>query len=102
MPFFLSNKRVFLAGHNGMVGSAVMRRLEGEDCAVITAGRGALDLRDQAAVRAFMKRERPDVVIVAAARVGGIHANDTRPADFLWDNLLIEANAIEAAHAEGV
>jgi len=85
-----------------MVGSAIVRRLAKEDCAIITAGRDQLDLIDQAAVRAWFATERPDVVFLAAAKVGGILANDSYPADFLYDNVMIEANVIEAAHRSGV
>ncbi|MDE8650487.1 GDP-L-fucose synthase [Novosphingobium album (ex Liu et al. 2023)] len=95
--YSLAGKRVFVAGHRGMVGSAIARRLAREDCVVLTVGREELDLIDQAAVRAWFARERPDAVFLAAARVGGILANDTYPADFLYDNLMIEANIIEAA-----
>lgn len=98
----LTNARVFVAGDRGMVGSAVCRRLEKENCEVLTAPRDQLDLRDQAAVRAWMKRERPDAVVLAAAKVGGILANSTYPADFLYDNLALEANVIEAAFRAGV
>ncbi|ODP39089.1 GDP-L-fucose synthase [Sphingomonas turrisvirgatae] len=100
--FDLSGKRVFVAGHRGMVGSAIVRRLATEDCTIIAAGRDQLDLMDQAAVRAWFAAERPDVVFLAAAKVGGILANDTYPADFLYDNLMIEANVIEAAHRSDV
>lgn len=100
--FDLSGKRVFVAGHRGMVGSAIVRRLATEDCTIITAGRDELNLMDQAAVRAWFAAERPDVVFLAAAKVGGILANDTYPADFLYDNLMIEANVIEAAHRSDV
>ncbi|WP_315765173.1 GDP-L-fucose synthase [Sphingomonas sp. Y38-1Y] len=85
-----------------MVGSAIIRRLAGERCEVLTAGRAELDLRDQAAVRAWFADRRPNAVFLAAARVGGILANDRFPADFLYDNLLIEANVIEGSHASGV
>jgi GDP-L-fucose synthase len=98
MAFALTSKRVFVAGHRGMVGSAIMRRLRQEDCAILTAGRDELDLTDQATVRNWFERERPDAVFLAAAKVGGILANDSFPADFLYDNLMIEANVIEAAH----
>jgi len=94
--------KIFLAGHQGMVGSAILRRLSGNGANVITRERAALDLTDQAAVRSFMQAERPDQVILAAARVGGIHANATRPAEFLYENLMIEANVIHQAHAAGV
>ena len=93
----LAGKRIYLAGHAGMVGSAIHRRLAGEDCDVLTATREDVDLRDQSAVHAWMADARPDAVIIAAAKVGGILANDTRPADFLYDNLMIEANLIHAA-----
>lgn len=98
----LANKRVFVAGHRGMVGSAIVRRLASEGCTVLTATRAELDLNDQAAVRTWMARERPDAVVVAAAKVGGILANDSYPADFLYENLMIEANLIEAAHRSDV
>jgi GDP-L-fucose synthase len=85
-----------------MVGAALTRRLQSEGCTLLEVGRGEVDLREQAAVRAWMARERPDAVFVAAATVGGIQANATRPAEFLYDNLMIEANIIEAAHRNGV
>ncbi len=94
----LGGKRVFVAGHGGMVGAALVRRLGREGCTILTAPRAALDARDQAATRAWLAQHRPDAVIIAAARVGGIHANATRPAEFLYDNLMIAANLIEAAH----
>jgi GDP-L-fucose synthase len=100
--FSLSNIRVFVAGHRGMVGRALVRRLETEKCEIVTATRAELDLRNQAAVRAWMSKNQPQVVFLAAAKVGGILANDTYPADFLYDNLMIEANVIEAAQAAGV
>jgi GDP-L-fucose synthase len=102
MPFELSKKRVFVSGHRGMVGSAIVRLLANEDCEVLTIGRDRLDLRDQAGVRAWFDRERPDVVFHAAAKVGGILANDTYPAEFLYDNLAIEMNVIDAAFHSGV
>ena len=98
--FALNRRRIFVAGHRGMVGSAIVRRLESEDCQVLTAPR-SLDLREQAAVREWFSAECPDVVVVAAAKVGGIGANSTYPADFLYDNLMIEANLIEAARLGG-
>jgi GDP-L-fucose synthase len=100
--YSLAGKRVWVAGHRGMVGSAIVRRLAGEDCEIVTVPREEADLRDQAATRAWMEDARPDAVFLAAARVGGILANDTAPADFLYDNLMIEANVIEAAHRAGV
>ena len=95
--YALAGKKVFVAGHRGMVGSAILRRLESEDCEIVTATRGQLDLRDQAAVRTFLTDVKPDAVILAAAKVGGILANDTYPADFLYDNLVMETNIIEGA-----
>jgi len=100
--FSLAGKRVWVAGHNGMVGAAIVRRLGSENCEILTVGRGQLDLRDQAATRNWMERKKPDAVFVAAARVGGILANDTYPADFLYENLVIEANIIEGAWRTGV
>ncbi len=100
--FDLTGKRVYVAGHRGMVGGAVVRRLASEGCEVITAGRDRVDLKRQAEVEAFFKAEKPDAVVMAAAKVGGILANDTYPADFLYDNLMIEANIVQAAHEVGV
>lgn len=98
MKFETSGKRIFVAGHRGMVGSAILRRLQVKGCEILTADRGQLDLLDQAATRAWLVKEKPDAIILAAAKVGGIFANDTYPADFLYDNLTIAANVIEAAH----
>jgi GDP-L-fucose synthase len=100
--FALKGKRVWVAGHGGMVGAALTRRLAAEDCEVITADRSALDLRDQANARAWVMARKPEAVFVAAARVGGIAANEALPAEFLYDNLMIEANVIEASRAAGV
>ncbi|MCD0156960.1 GDP-L-fucose synthase [Deinococcus sp. 6GRE01] len=95
--------RVYVAGHNGLVGGAVMRRLQAEGFTnVIMRSSRELDLRDQAAVRAFFAQERPEFVFLAAAKVGGILANSTYPAQFLYDNLMIAANVINAAHESGV
>jgi len=102
MAYQLNGKKVFVAGHRGLVGSAIVRRLAGEDCEVLTAGREAMDLCDQRQVREWFAAHRPDAVILAAAKVGGIHANNTQPADFIYDNLMIEANVIEAAHRNDV
>jgi GDP-L-fucose synthase len=102
ISFALKGKRVFVAGHRGMVGSAIVRRLASEECEILTAGRAEADLRDQAAVRAWFAANRPDAVFLAAAKVGGILANDTYPADFLYENLMIEANVIEAAFRNDV
>lgn len=98
----LAGKRVWVAGHRGMVGSAIVRRLARENCEILTATRSELDLKNQAQVRAWMETVRPDAVFLAAAKVGGILANDTYPADFLYDNLMIEANIIEGAYRSGV
>ncbi|MCE8009899.1 GDP-L-fucose synthase [Aestuariivita sp.] len=95
--------RIYIAGHRGMVGGAILRQLAqrgGTD--LITRTHAELDLTDQAAVRGFMASEKPDVVILAAARVGGIHANNTYPADFIYENLMIECNVIHQAFATGV
>ena len=100
--FPLEGKRVFVAGHRGMVGSALVRRLGSEGCTIVTAARREVDLRRQEAVEAFMGRERPDAVFLAAARVGGILENASKPADFLYENLVIEANVIETARRIGV
>jgi GDP-L-fucose synthase len=94
---------IFVAGHRGMVGSAICRRLAaGGYRAVVTRSRAALDLLDQRAVHAFLAEERPDYIFIAAAKVGGIHANDTYRADFLYQNLQIEANLIHGAHLAGI
>jgi GDP-L-fucose synthase len=100
--FDLKGKRVFVAGHAGMVGSAIVRRLEREDCDIVTATRRDLDLRRSDAVDRFMAQAKPDAVFVAASKVGGIHANSTFPADFIADNLAIALNIIRAAHQKGV
>ncbi len=100
MAYELAGKRIYVAGHKGMVGSAIVRRLASEGCEILTADR-SVDLRDQAVVRAWFAANTPEAVIVAAAKVGGILANDSYPADFLYDNLMIEANVIEAAFREG-
>jgi GDP-L-fucose synthase len=98
----LAGKRVWVAGHGGMVGAALLRRLAGEACEVLTADRSTLDLRDGAAVSAWVARARPQAVFLAAAKVGGILANDRFPADFLFDNLMIQANVVQAAQQCGV
>ncbi|MEZ5841296.1 MAG: GDP-L-fucose synthase [Hyphomicrobiales bacterium] len=98
----LAGKRVFVAGHRGMVGAAVLRRLAAEDCEVLTASRDELDLIRQSDVERWFADRRPDAVVMAAAKVGGILANDTFPADFLYRNLMIEANVTEAAHRADV
>ncbi len=100
--YSLEGRRVFVAGHRGMVGSAIVRRLAREGCEVVTVGREEVDLRCQDAVSRWMEAARPEAVFLAAAKVGGILANDTWPADFLYDNLMIEANVIHAAFRTGV
>ncbi|SIQ00760.1 GDP-L-fucose synthase [Rhizobium sp. RU35A] len=98
----LAGKKVYVAGHRGMVGSAIVRRLASEGCQVLVATRSELDLTRQDQVEAWMGAHRPDAVFLAAAKVGGILANDTYPADFLYENLVLEANIIHAAHRIGV
>lgn len=96
-------KRVFIAGHRGMVGAAIKRRLETSgDVELVVRGREQLDLTSQSRVAEFFAEQRIDQVYLAAAKVGGIHANDTLPAEFLYQNLMIEANIIDAAHRAGV
>ena len=98
----LEGKRVWVAGHRGMVGAAIVRRLAAERCQVLTAGRDVLDLERQDQVERWVGEQRPDAIVMAAAKVGGIFANDTYPADFLYKNLIIESNVIEAARQAGV
>ena len=99
----MQNVRIFIAGHQGMVGSALVRQLEqNAQVELVLRSRAELDLTDQAAVRAFFAAEKIDQVYLAAAKVGGIHANNTYPADFIYDNLMIEANIIDAAWRSGV
>lgn len=99
-------RKIYIAGHRGLVGGAILRRLEarregGEALQLIVRARAELDLTDQAAVRNFMAVERPDVVILAAAKVGGIRANDAYPADFIYENLMIQSNVIHETFASG-
>ena len=101
MNYPLAGKRVFVSGHKGMVGSAIVRRLATEGCTILTADR-SVDLREQAEVRGWFAANTPDTVIVAAGKVGGILANDSLPAQFLYDNLMIEANLVEASRQAGV
>lgn len=100
--YALAGKRVWVAGHRGMVGRALVRRLASEDCEILTADRASLDLTQQSQVEAWMEEKEPQAVFVAAAKVGGILANSTYPADFLYTNLMIEANIIHAAWRCGV
>ena len=95
--FPLSGKRVWVAGHAGMVGSALIRRLQSEGCQILSVDRAVLDLRRQADVEAWMAQNRPEAIFLSAARVGGIMANDSQPAEFLYDNLAISLNVMEAA-----
>jgi GDP-L-fucose synthase len=100
--FDLQGKRVFVAGHKGMAGSAIVRRLHQEPCELLVAERSALDLTQQGQVQAYLSAARPDVLIMAAGRVGGILANDSLPASFLAENLAMALNCIEASHLAGV
>jgi GDP-L-fucose synthase len=102
LRFDLRGKRVYVAGHLGLAGSAVVRRLASEHCEVLTAGRGELDLTQQEATETWIKQARPDAIFLAAGRVGGIYANDAFPADFLGDNLAIGLNVLRAAVATKV
>ena len=102
LDFPLEGKRVFVAGHRGMVGSAIVRALRQRDCEVLTAPRPGVDLRRQEQVERWIHAERPDALFLAAARVGGIWANSTRPAEFIYDNLAIQSAAIESARRAGV
>ena len=98
----LKGKKIYIAGHRGMVGSAVLRNLESEPCEIITATRDELDLTRQNQVEDFLLNNRPDAIVMAAAKVGGILANETYPVDFLYTNLMIEANITAAAHEADV
>ncbi|SMX29581.1 GDP-L-fucose synthase [Pelagimonas phthalicica] len=103
----MAKRKVYVAGHRGMVGGAILRQLQarqeaGEDLDLVTRSSAELDLTDQAAVADFMQSEKPDQVILAAAKVGGIHANNTYPAQFIYENLMIECNVIHQAFAAGV
>lgn len=98
-PYDLTGKRIFVAGHTGMVGRAIIRQLQNEDCEILTC---PFDLRDQVSAKSWLHDNKPDVVILAAAKVGGILANDTYPADFIHDNLMIQSNVIDGAYEVGV
>jgi len=93
---------IFVAGHRGMVGGAIKKKLQARGEDVITRTRSELDLTNQAAVRAFLQDQKPEQVIVAAAKVGGIHANNSFPADFIYENLMIEANLVHESHRAGI
>jgi GDP-L-fucose synthase len=101
IPFDLKGKTVFVAGHRGMVGSSLVRRLERENVELVTAKRTELDLRDQSAVNKWFADRRPQVVFLAAAKVGGIVANNTLRGEFIYDNLIVATNVIHAAHVHG-
>ena len=94
--------KVYIAGHRGMVGGAILRQLMAQGVDTVTRTHAELDLTDQTAVRSFLQAEQPDAVILAAAKVGGIHANNAYPADFIYENLMIEANVIHQSYAAGV
>jgi len=97
------NSKIYIAGHRGLVGSAIVRQLESRGSTnLITRTHNELDLTNQAAVKGFFAKEKPEYVILAAAKVGGIHANDTYPADFIYQNMMIEANIIDAAYQNNV
>lgn len=101
-PYTLRNKRIWVAGHRGLVGSALVRRLQSEGCEVVVAPRESVDLRHPDQVERWMREAKPQAVFLAAARVGGIYANDTRPAEFIYDNLMIQSNIVEASRRVGV
>ena len=94
--------KIYVAGHGGMVGSSLCRQLKTRDCQIITRTREELDLLDQGQVRDFFRKEQPDAVIIAAAKVGGIHANDSYPAEFIHENLVIQSNLIHETWLAGV
>ncbi|MBJ26076.1 MAG: GDP-fucose synthetase [Alphaproteobacteria bacterium] len=100
--YSIKGKKVWVAGHAGMVGKAIVRRLNTEECKIISCDRKQIDLRRQHEVELWVKKHKPDAIIIAAATVGGIKANDNNPAKFLYDNLMIEANIIHSAHTENV
>src|SRR5215468_8412719 len=100
--YALRNKRVWVAGDLGLVGNALVRRLQGEGCEIVKAPRESVDLRRPDQVERWMADARPQAVFLAAARVGGIYANDTRPAEFIYDNLMIQSNVVEASRRVGV
>jgi GDP-L-fucose synthase len=103
IPALHQNAKIFVAGHRGMVGSAIVRRLQASGYAcILTRSHAELDLLDQAAVFAFLEEEKPDYIFIAAAKVGGIHANNTYRGQFIYENLAIEANLIHGAHRAGV
>src|SRR5215475_940734 len=100
--YTLRNKRVWVAGHRGLVGGALVRRLQGEGCEILTAPRDSFDLRRPDQVARWMADAKPQAVFLADAKVGGIYANDTRPAEFIYDNMMIQSNVVEASRRLGV
>ena len=98
----MTKRRIWVAGHKGMVGSAITRYLQGRGDEVLKVDRSVVDLRNQISVEVWLKQNRPDAIVFAAAKVGGIYANETFPADFIYDNLAIETNIIHSAHVAGV
>ena len=98
----MSKQKIFVAGHNGMVGSSLVRLLKNKDVEILTRDRTELDLLNQEKVQNFFKNEKIDQVYLAAAKVGGIHANNTYPADFIYQNLMIQNNVIHNAFLSGV
>ena len=100
--YTLRNKRIWVAGHRGLVGGALVRRLQSEGCEIVVAPRESVDLRHPDQVERWMREAKPQAVFLAAARVGGIYANDTRPAEFIYDNLMIQTNVVEASRRVGV
>ena len=102
LPYAFTGKRIWVAGEHGMVGQALVRRLASKDCELLRIPRRAIDFRDQAATSTWIRANRPDAIFLAAAKVGGIAANAASPASFLYDNLMIAANVIHAAHEAGV
>ena len=97
------NQKIYVAGHRGMVGSAIVRNLQAQGCTnIVTRTHAELDLTNQASVKDFFEQEKPDQVYLAAAKVGGIHANNTYPAQFIYENLMMEANVIHQAFEAGV
>ena len=100
--YSLRNKRVWVAGHRGLVGSALVRRLQSENCEIVAAPRETVDLKRPDQVERWMADVRPQAAFIAAAKVGGIYANDTRPAEFIYDNLMIQCNVVEASRKAGI
>ena len=100
--FDINNKRIFVAGHQGMVGTAIVEKLKKEDCEILTIPKSEVDLMNQHEVNQWMKKNSPDAVIICAAKVGGILANNSFPAEFIYNNIMIAANLIHASHLTNV